>query len=163
MEADVSPLIIAIRIMSQEPEKPFNESRLQDAEYRDRLMRKLNCLIAVLEVANAKVKKSLAGPEPDVERLEKIQTNLKSTLEVCRRARKALERREALPEGLPDTLTEVARKSRQSRSGQTPTYLPRGAGIEMSSTEEKSRFVRMGKISPQEIQSCDLDELLRKF
>ena len=90
--------------MSQEPDKPFNESHLQDAEYRDRLMRKLNCLIAVLEVANAKVKKSLAGPEPDVERLEKIQTNLKSTLEVCRRARKALERREALPQGLPDRI-----------------------------------------------------------
>ena len=143
--------------MSQEPEKPFNESRLQDAEYRDRLMRKLNCLIAVLEVANAKVKKSLTGPEPDTDRLEKIQTNLKSTLNVCRRARKALERREALPSGLPDTLTEVVRRSGQKGSG--PTYLPRGSKIEMSSEEEQSRFARMGKISEDEIGDCDFDAL----
>ncbi|MFT4540810.1 MAG: hypothetical protein ACI841_002537 [Planctomycetota bacterium] len=149
--------------MSQEPDKPFNEARLQDAEYRDRLMRKLNCLIAVLEVANAKVKKSLSGPEPDVDRLEKIQTNLKSTLEVCRRARKALERREALPEGLPDTLTEVARRSKQARTGSRSTYLPQGSEIEMSSKEEKSRFTSMGKILPQEIQSCDLDALINKL
>ena len=149
--------------MSQEPEKPFNESRLQDAEYRERLMRKLNCLIAVLEVANAKVKKSLSGPEPDVERLEKIKTNLTSTLEVCRRARKALERREALPEGLPETLTEVARRAKSSSSGSAPTYLPHGAGIEMSSKEENSRFVRMGKISQQEVASCDLDDLISKL
>ncbi len=149
--------------MSQEPEKPFNEARLQDAEYRDRLMRKLNCLIAVLEVANAKVKKSLAGPEPDTDRLEKIQTNLKSTLEVCRRARKALERREALPEGLPDTLTEVVRKSGQANFERRPTYLPRGSSVEMSNKEEQARFVRMGKITTDEIQNVDFDDLASKL
>ncbi len=67
--------------------EPFHESNLEDPEYRERLMRKLNCLIAVLEVANAKVKRSLAGPAPDIERLEKIRTNLTSTLEVCRKAK----------------------------------------------------------------------------
>ena len=59
------------------------------AGIHDRLMRKLNALIAVLEVANAKVSRSLDGPEPDMERLLKIRTNLSSTLEVCKRARRA--------------------------------------------------------------------------
>ena len=88
-------------------DQPFHESDLDSPEYRDRLMRKLNALIAVLEVATAKVRKSLAGPAPDVQRLTKIQSNLTSTLEVCRRARRALERREALPEGLPENLAAV--------------------------------------------------------
>ena len=82
-------------------DRPFDEDDLESPEYRDRLMRKLNALIAVLEVATAKVRKSLSGSEPDTERLTKIQANLASTLEVCQRARRALERREALPEGLP--------------------------------------------------------------
>ena len=67
--------------MSDESKEPFQESNLDSAEYRERLMRKLNCLIAVLEVAHAKVKKSLSGPKPDVTRLRKIQTNLTSTLD----------------------------------------------------------------------------------
>ena len=74
-------------------EEPFNETDLESPEYRERLMRKLNTLIAVLEVASAKVKRSLDGPDPDMDRLIKIRTNLSSTLEVCKRARRALQRR----------------------------------------------------------------------
>jgi hypothetical protein len=137
-------------------EQPFNESDLESPEYRERLMRKLNCLIAVLEVANAKVRKSLSGPAPDVERLSRIQTNLSSTLEVCRRARRALERREELPDGLPENLAAVVR-----RAGDAPRVraLPEGAQVEMTSPEEHVRFQKMGAIAPSEIQACDLDEL----
>lgn len=137
-------------------DQPFHESDLDFPEYRDRLMRKLNALIAVLEVATAKVRKSLAGPAPDVQRLTKIQGNLTSTLEVCRRARRALERREALPEGLPENLAAVVR-------GAGSDALPPGSTAEMSTAAEKARFERMGTIRRDEIDAVDLDELQRQL
>ncbi len=143
--------------MSDQPApEPFNQQNLDDPEYRDRLMRKLNCLIAVLEVANAKVKRSLAGPSPDVDRLMKIKTNLSSTLEVCRRAKRALERREALPEGLPENLAQVVRKHRASR-------MPARANVEMTSPEEHKRFEGMGRITSEELAAVDLDDLARRL
>lgn len=149
---------------SDQPHESFRESHLEDPEYRERLMRKLNCLIAVLEVANAKVKRSLAGPAPDVERLTRIRTNLASTLEVCRRAKRALERREALPEGLPENLAEVVRKtSSQPIVQRRKPELPRRAHIEMSSPEEHKRFTELGPISAREISGVDFDELTRKL
>ncbi len=149
--------------MPQEPNQPFDESNLESPEYRERLMRKLNCLIAVLEVANAKVKKSLTGPAPDVERLTRIKTNLTSTLEVCRRARRALERREALPEGLPENLAQVVRSSDIPSRAKRGQSLPRGANVEMSSASEHKRFADMGRITAQEIVTCDWDELSKQF
>ena len=136
-------------------DQPFHESDLDSPEYRDRLMRKLNALIAVLEVATAKVRKSLAGPAPDVQRLTKIQSNRTSTLEVCRRARRALERREALPE-LPENLAAVVR-------GAGSDSLPPGATAEMSTAAEKERFERMGTIRRDEIDAVDLDQLQRQL
>jgi hypothetical protein len=148
----------------QEPKEPFQESSLESAEYRERLMRKLNCLIAVLEVARAKVKKSLAGPAPDVDRLKRIQSNLTSTLEVCRRARKALERREALPENLPENLAEIVRQQGQhAQIKKRAPHMPKGARQEMSSAQEHARFTSMGKISKTEIDDCDLDDLTQKL
>ncbi len=138
-------------------DQPFSESNLQSPEYRERLMRKLNCLIAVLEVANAKVKRSLDGAAPDTERLTRIQTNLSSTLEVCRRARRALERREELPEGLPENLAAVVRQV------QAQDRLPSGARTEMTSAAEHKRFETMGTISKSEIQTCDLDDLASRL
>lgn len=151
--------------MTQNPKEPFNESHLNSVEYRERLMRKLNCLIAVLEVANAKVKRSLTGPDPDLERLQKIQKNLMSTLEVCRRARKALENRESLPEGLPENLAAVVRNTKDGKSmvRKSNPRLPDGARVEMSNPAEHARFEKMGKISETEISKCDLDELTNKF
>jgi len=148
----------------QEPKEPFQDSSLESAEYRERLMRKLNCLIAVLEVARAKVKKSLAGPAPDVDRLKRIQGNLTSTLEVCRRARKALERREALPDNLPENLAEVVRQQgEKAEIKKRAPRMPKGARHEMSSAQEHARFQAMGKISSEEIETCDFEDLSRKL
>ena len=142
----------------------FDESQLQDPEYRERLMRKLNCLIAVLEVANAKVRRSLAGPSPDVARLTRIRTNLASTLEVCRRAKRALERREALPEGLPENLAEVVRRTGQARVRKRPaTRMPPQSHVEMSSRLELERFLRLGPIDPSEVSRVDFDDLSRRL
>ena len=146
--------------MSDTPQEPYHESNLDNAEYRDRLMRKLNCLIAVLEVASAKVQRSLVGPDPDVERLGKIQTNLRSTLDVCRRARRALELREELPAHLPVDLSSVVREVQRK---QPAPHLPSGARMEMSSAEEHARFARLGKIRSEEIAQVDLDELSRRL
>ena len=147
--------------MSQEPQEPFNEADLESPEYRERLMRKLNTLIAVLEVASAKVDRTINGPRADVERLSKIRTNLSSTLEVCKRARRALERREALPEGLPENLAEVVRSA--GTKARLPRRLPVGSGAEMSSLDEKRRFERMGKITQDELSTADLDDLAAKL
>ena len=150
--------------MPNEPES-FHESQLNSADYRERLMRKLNCLIAVLEVASAKVRRSLAGPAPDVARLEKIRTNLTNTLEVCRRARRALERRETLPQDLPANLSEIVRKANDARpDGAAPlATMPIGARIEMSSASEHARFEKLGRIHGAEISACDLDDLARRL
>lgn len=145
--------------MSEQPERPYQESDLGSPEYRERLMRKLNCLIAVLEVANAKVRKSLTGHEPDLERLNRIQTNLVSTLEVCRRARRALERREPLPEGLPENLAAVVEQAKSEKG----KALPRGAKTELTSYAERLRLERMGPIKPDELKGIDFDDLASKF
>jgi len=153
---------------SQNPqEEPFSEARLDSPEYRERLMRKLNCLIAVLEVATAKVKKSLDGPSADVERLARIRTNLQSTLDVCLRARAALERREALPKDLPEDLAQVAPDISHTAPARVlrnpPKNLPRGASVELASTDEQRKFRRMGALDKRQIALVDWDELGRRL
>lgn len=150
--------------MSHTPqEEPFSEASLNSPEYRERLMRKLNCLIAVLEVATAKVKKSLDNPSPDTERLVRIRSNLQSTLEVCLRARAALERRESLPKELPANLAQVvddadvetpqASGSGRKRSGE--------ARSEFASRDERRKFRRLPPIDRRLIATCDIEELTR--
>ncbi|MEW6073435.1 MAG: hypothetical protein AB1726_12705 [Planctomycetota bacterium] len=145
--------------MSSEPEeKPFSESHLDSPEYRMRLKRKLNTLIAVLEVACAKVRRSLNHPEADTERLQRIHKNLKDTLQVCLRAKRALDRCEALPQGLPSSLTRDLAPAPQ------PEGEARGSrSIEMSSPEEEERFRRLGPLDPAEIRTVDLDDLCRRL
>jgi len=153
--------------MSENPkDESFSESDLSSTEYRERLTRKLNCLIALLEVAMARVRRSLAGPDPDVERLTKIRSNLQSTLDVCLRARTALERHEALPADLPESLSQVARpQSPATKRALQPhsSRLPAGSRHELSSLEEIRKFQRMGKVTEQEIKAVDLDDLTRKL
>jgi hypothetical protein len=154
---------------SQNPhEEPFSETNLDSPEYRERLMRKLNCLIAVLEVATAKVKKSLDGPAADVERLARIRTNLQSTLDVCLRARAALERREALPRDLPENLAHVVRETASdtppaNAKTDAPKRLPRGARVELRSQEERRRFERLGAIDRRHIALVDWSDLTRRL
>jgi hypothetical protein len=153
--------------MTQNPkEEPFSEANLNSPEYRERLMKKLNCLIAVLEVATAKVRRSLAGPDPDVERLIRIRNNLQSTLEVCLRARAALERREGLPKELPENLSRIIQNagldgSRDELPAAPGRPMPRGSSVEMTSADERDRFERMGRIDPEAIAGVDLEELTR--
>jgi len=145
--------------MTSEPERePFSEAHLNSPEYRERLLRKLNTLIAVLEVATAKVRRSLAEPDPDVERLMRIHKNLRETHEMCVRARGALERREALPRELPENLAQLAPGPQMLQEGQgTPHKL------ELDSEEERRRFERLGPIQAEQLEAVDLDELMRRL
>jgi len=153
--------------MSSTPEeRPFHDSNLESPEYRQRLMRKLNCLTAVLEVAIAKVRRSLAGPDPDVERLKRIQSNLSDTLAVCQRARRALERHESLPEDLPTSLSGVVDfgpRDAQQAEHKTSRRRPVGLRTEMVSKEELEKFRGLGPIDRRAVRHVDLDDLARRL
>ena len=147
--------------MSAQPEEqPYSDSHLDSPEYRKRLLRKLNTLIAVLEVACAKVRRSLEGPDPDVERLTRIQNNLKETLQVCLRAKRALERCES-------------KKAGEAEAGNpAPAQLPAAASAprnaeaskgELTSIDEQRKFQRLGPIDLREVRTCDLDLLCQKL
>ena len=167
-------------------EEPFSESHLGSPEYRDRLMRKLNCLIAVLEVATAKVKKSMDGSPPDSERLARICANLQSTLEVCQRARAALEKRQATEAGrssgteraltvqpaLPPSPARRRTPPPKPRAGKPREAKKRGVrwgkGIrpptsDLVSDVERKKFAKLPPIDKGSIASCDLDELSRRL
>ncbi|HED64164.1 MAG TPA: hypothetical protein ENJ09_01285 [Planctomycetes bacterium] len=145
--------------MSNPDEQPYSESNLDSPEYRQRLMRKLNTLIAVLEVACAKVRQSLAGPDPDVDRLTRIHKNLSETLKVCKRAKTALENREKLPDDLPANLTQLTMRAREEPNDKPAT----GFHVEMVSADEAKKFEQLGPIDPKEIRSVDLDDLARQL
>jgi len=151
--------------MNPEPhDESFQETNLNSPEYRERLMRKLNCLIAVLEVATAKVKKSLADPAADTERLARIRTNLQSTLDVCVRARTALERREALPKELPENLSQVIEETKVVEVRGKDRRVNRGPAQKGElRKDERRKFESMGSIQKAEIVKVDLDELTRKL
>lgn len=147
--------------------QPFSESNLDSPEYRERLLRKLNCLIAVLEVATAKVRRTLEMPGADVERLARIRRNLQDTLDVCLRARTALEKRGKLPDGIAGELSQVVspdalRPDALAREdGERADARPKGSTVEMSSTSEARKFQGLAPIEKQALQGIDLDQLSR--
>ncbi len=139
-----------------------SESGLESAEYRERLRNKLNSLIAVLEVATAKVKHSLSGPAPDLDRLTRIQRNLQETLEICIRARAALDRRGSLPEGIArDLASAVSPSALGLPLPQTAAPVSQAKGE--FSESERERFARLGRIERSMIGGIDLDELARRL
>jgi hypothetical protein len=148
--------------MSQ-PDEPFSESHLESPEYRERLLRKLNCLIAVLEVATAKVRKSLAGPDADTERLTRIRTNLQSTLDVCLRARAALERREALPKDLASNLVHVVGEAVPAKALTPQERRDHALRLETGSDREREKFARLGPIDPRHVKLVDFDMLSKRL
>ncbi|MCI0548991.1 MAG: hypothetical protein L0027_17135 [Candidatus Rokubacteria bacterium] len=141
--------------MSLQPdEQPFTPSHLESTAYRKRLLRKLNTLIAVLEVACAKVRRSLQGPEPDVERLTRIHRNLKDTLDVCQKAKNALQRQEKLPANLPPILGLEGGAEHLGASPAPPVFL---------SPAEAERFAELSPITADEIRAVDLDDLCNRL
>ena len=149
--------------MSSNPDfnpQPEGSNPIDSPEHREKVMRKLNCLIAVLDVACTKVRRSLAGPDPDIERLTRIQANLTKTLKVCRKAKLALERREALPEDLRASLTNVVGDmGLGAQAAPVRASMPTGAYIEMTSNSEAQKFKSLGPIQENEMATVDFDAL----
>jgi hypothetical protein len=135
----------------QQNDPSFSQSDLGSPAYRKRLLRKLNTLIAVLEVACAKVHRSLQGSTPDIERLTRIEKNLRNTLSVCQRAKGALHRHEQLPADLPSMLG-------MSETEQLIEAESTAATSEVTA-DKGEKLSNLGPITKDEIRSVDLDDL----
>jgi hypothetical protein len=135
--------------MDPEQNTPNLPEALSSAEYRTRLTTKLNCLIAVLEVAIAKITKSLDVPGANEERLLKIRGNLENTLSICHRAKQTLDRSVAGKSPTPNPAERHAMTARDY--------------VELTSIDEYRKFRRMEPISPAELASIDFDELARRL
>jgi hypothetical protein len=133
--------------MDPEQNAPKLPDALGSAEYRARLTTKLNCLIAVLEVAIAKITKSLDVPGANEERLLKIRSNLENTLSICHRAKQTLDR-------------TAAGKTSPAPAGQGMTARDY---VELTSIDEYRKFRRMEPISRSELANIDFDELARRL
>lgn len=131
-------------------DNPQLPEALSSAEYRTRLSTKLNCLIAVLEVAIAKIAKSMDLPGANEERLLKIRSNLENTLSICHRAKQTLER------------TANSGKAIAARSDDRANMTARDY-VELSSIDEYRKFRSMEPIARDELQKVDFDDLARRL
>ncbi len=130
---------------------------MNSAEYKQRLLHKLDCLINVLETAIGKIETTLSAAPENRDRLERIKSNLNNTLEICRRARTTL-------------LTKIE-KDRNAGSASIRPLSARPKGepmtfrnyVELSSIEEFRKFRDMKAITNEEIRGTDFDELARKL
>ncbi len=127
-----------------------DRTNLDSQEHRSRLLVKLNCLIAVIEVALAKVSRNLEEPGANGERLERIRTNLEHTLSICHRARRTLQR--SLEGRRAEENSEPARRRMSYRD-----Y------VELSSIDEYRKFKIMAPICRDELATTDVDDLLRRL
>lgn len=122
---------------------------LGSAEYRTRLTTKLNCLIAVLEVAIAKITKSMDVPGANEGRLTKIRGNLENTLSICHRAKQTL-----------DKTQQNKQTMRRDRDGKLMTARDY---VELTSIEEYRKFRGMKPITQEDVEAIDFDELSRRL
>jgi hypothetical protein len=123
---------------------------LSSSEYRARLMTKLNCLIAVLEVAIGKISKSMGLPGANEERLLKIRTNLENTLAICHRAKQTLDK------------TSNSKAVSAARELDINKMTARDY-VELSSIDEYRKFKKMTPIQNTDLQAIDFDELARRL
>jgi hypothetical protein len=137
------------RMDAENNNAPKLPEALGSAEYRARLTTKLNCLIAVLEVAITKITKSMDVPGANEDRLLKIRSNLENTLSICHRARQTLDKTVA---GKAGVLRQDDRRSMTARD-----Y------VELTSIDEYRKFRRMQPISREELVAIDFEDLARRL
>lgn len=130
---------------------PSDRTRIGSHEYRTRLLTKLNCLIAVIEVAIAKVGRSLETPGANEERLTRIRSNLENTLAICQRAKTTLQK------------TEVAQLDERRRGGSGRGEMGYRDYVELTSIEEYRKFKSLPPIQRKELEETDIDDLLRRL
>jgi hypothetical protein len=128
------------------------QSSLSSAEYRAKLLTKLNCLIAVLQVAIAKISKGMDLPGANEERLLKVRSNLENTLSICKRAKGTLEKGMGMA---PRKRLDSARNHDESGKMSYRDY------VELSSIDEYKKFKTLPPIEDAELESVDLDKLIQ--
>ncbi len=129
-------------------------SSLSSAEYRAKLLTKLNCLVAVLQVAIAKISNGLNLPGANEERLLKVRVNLENTLSICKRAKGTLEKGMGMT-----TRNRLDAPKNRNRPGKM-SYRDY---VELSSIDEYKKFKTLPPIEGGDIESVDLDELIQKL
>ena len=134
---------------SNQPQR--QPSRLGSPEYRARLLTKINCLITVLEVAIAKVTRSLEHEDADERRLNRIRNNLENTLGICSRARKTL-----LKAHGSEALSTEAVTAEEAKMSYRDY-------VELASIDEYRRFKELPPIESTQIGETDIDDLARKL
>ncbi len=139
--------------MDKSNHKP-EEKNLNSAEYRARLLTKLNCLSAVLEVAIAKISRSMELPGANSDRLQKIRSNLENTLSICGRAKQTLEKGPPSSSEYPPVV---------SRGGPQKGKMTYRDYVEFSSIDEYKKFKSMEPISKSEIASADWTHLAERL
>ena len=128
---------------------PLLREMLASAEYRSRLATKLNCLIAVLEVAIGKIAKSVDVPGANRDRLLKIRANLENTLSICSRAKLTLDK-------------TVEPQARATKAAAKPSMSARDY-VELTSIDEYRKFRTMEPITRDQVLGVDFEELARKL
>ncbi|MFN6145807.1 MAG: hypothetical protein ACK5AL_05575 [Planctomycetota bacterium] len=131
------------------PDAPKSPEMLASAEYRSRLATKLNCLIAVLEVAIGKIAKSVDVPGANRDRLLKIRANLENTLSICSRAKLTLDK-------------TVEPQARATKAAAKPSMSARDY-VELTSIDEYRKFRTMEPITRDQVLGVDFEELARKL
>jgi hypothetical protein len=130
---------------------PADRTQLGSHEYRTRLLTKLNCLIAVVEVAIAKIGHNLEAPGANEERLLRIRTNLQNTLAICQRAKSTLQR------------VDAPRIGGVSRARPADGQMSYRDYVELSSIDEYRKFKTLPPIQRKDLDETDIDELLRRL
>lgn len=135
-----------------------NESRpgLSSAEYRAKLLTKLNCLVAVLKVAIAKISRSMDLPGANEDRLVKIRSNLENTMSICKRAKSTLEK------GLIESTGKASSRGRR-RLAESIDKMSYRDYVELSSIDEYKKFKKLPPITSGELDSLDIDDLMRQL
>jgi len=139
--------------MDRKTNSDSGDKGLSSAEYRARLLTKLNCLIAVLEVAITKISRSLDLPGANEERLTKIRSNLENTLSICNRAKNTLESGQARKSLPGPTVSRGSNRNKMSYRDY----------VELSSIDEYHKFKTLPPIKPEEIHDTDIDALIGRL
>jgi hypothetical protein len=142
-----------------DPKNNPERQSLSSEEYRVRLVNKLNCLIAVLEVAISKITRSVDTAPDRADRLLKIRANLENTLAICRRARGTLETKSTASAQMPPKQLPPAKHAKRG-DVEKMTYRDY---VEFLSVEEYRRFKTLPPITDREIKSLDFDNLIGRL
>ncbi|MEZ5966496.1 MAG: hypothetical protein R3F56_21855 [Planctomycetota bacterium] len=147
--------------MDSAPDRRSDSSRSPSPtspEYRAKLLTKLNCLIAVLEVAITKITRSMDLPGANEDRLVKIRANLENTLAICARAKQTLEKSLSTAIAPPKPTPQLPGPVESGRPRMTYRDY-----VELTSITEYRKFKAMAPISPTELAAIDLDDLVKRL